>query len=76
MESRSGATRWALFALRRIGRRNAPPGVGPPFVLRQIEGKQESRSWGDGRDGRGYQMRAAPTPLTEQAIAASANTLC
>jgi hypothetical protein len=45
-------------------RRNAPPGVGPPFVLRQIEGKQESRSWGDGRDGRGYQLRAAPTPLT------------
>ena len=46
------------------------------FALRQIEGKQENRSWGDGRDGRGYQMRAAPTPLTEQAIAASANALC
>jgi hypothetical protein len=33
-------------------------------------------SWGDGRDGRGYQIRAAPTPLAEQAIAASANALC
>jgi hypothetical protein len=62
-EPASRATRWALFALRRI------EGT-PPFVLRQIEGKQESRSWGDGRDGRGYQLRAAPTPLTEQAIAA------
>jgi hypothetical protein len=30
-------------------------------------------SWGDGR---GYQIRAAPTPLAEQAIAASANALC
>jgi hypothetical protein len=24
--------------------------------------RKESRSWGDGRDGRGYQMCAAPTP--------------
>jgi hypothetical protein len=68
-EQASRATRWALFALRRY-RRNAPPGVGLPFVLRQIEGKQESRSWGDGRDGRGYQLCAVPTPLTEEAIAA------
>jgi hypothetical protein len=25
--------------------------------------REEIRSWSDGRDGRGYQLRAAPTPL-------------
>jgi hypothetical protein len=37
-EPASRATRLAVFALRRY-RRN-PPGVGPPFVLRHIEGKK------------------------------------
>jgi hypothetical protein len=62
-EPASRATRWALFALRRSteGTRN-PPGVGPPFVLRHTPyRRKDSRSWGDGRDGREYQLIARST---------------
>jgi hypothetical protein len=47
-----------------------PAGSGPPFVLHQIEGKKADHGATAATTRRGYQLRAAPTPLTKQAIAA------
>jgi hypothetical protein len=67
-EPASRATRWTLFTLRRIegtprrelGRPLCP--FARSKARKQVMGRRPRR--------RGYQLRAAPTPLTEQAIAA------
>jgi hypothetical protein len=70
-EPASRATRWALFALRRIeGTPRRELGRPLSFVLRQIEGNKEDHGATAATAEDTNCAQHQPTPLTEQAIAA------